>query len=205
MLVFRHNFRHPHTFTKGCAQIHHLHSQHHKATSFFSNPTSSPSPTPPLLLGPLPLRIISSVLFFPCSPFLIPSLRPSPHPSHPPDALCSTRAASPSLSAPPGFLSFHLLFPSHSLIFHLSSFSSSAVSGPGASCGLPYSISHFYPSSTPFLFLTLSLFSFSFLSFPLTLAHIYTSVQCSRSQQRAQAPVFCRQKAVLAAKVSCPT
>lgn len=149
-----------------------------------SHSTSSARPSPPSH------NFICS-FFSACLPFLIPSLRPSPQPSHPPNALCSTWAASPSLSAPPGFLSLHLLFPSHSLIFHLSSFSSSAVSGPGASCGLPYSISHFYPSSTPFLFLTLSLFSFSFLSFPLTLAHIYTSVQCGRlnSERRLQCSV----------------
>lgn len=48
------------------------------------------------------------------------------------------------------------------------------VSGPGASCGLPYSISHFYPTSPPFHIFTLFLFPFSFVSLLLTQVHIYT-------------------------------
>lgn len=74
----------------------------------------------------------------------------------------------PAPSSSTSFASFLLTPPSLFLILHLSSFTtpSSAVSGPGASCGLPYSISHFALPQLPF---------FSFLPSSRSLSHFYPS------------------------------
>lgn len=87
----------------------------------------------------------------------------------------------------------HLLFffPFYSLIFHLSFFTtpSSALSGPGASCGLPYSISHFTLPLLLFFSFLPSLLPFSFLSFPLTLRLIFIHPVKAAANNRCNPPL----------------
>lgn len=187
MLVFRHNFRHPHAqrhtfiprthapppFTASQGHLF-FSSPHLLRLSLFlccSHPLPCPSP---------PLPRVTSYFFF-ClhltsfPPLLpLPSLSPGPLsslcPLFHPSFMSLTFFLSPSLSSSSSStFSFSFSLPLLNLPPLLLLHPPSAVSGPGASCGLPYSISHFYPSSTPFLIFTLSLFPFSFLSFPLTL------------------------------------
>lgn len=98
VLVFHHNFRHPHAHKRemythsSATQIHLLHSQHHKATSSSPAPTSTHPPSPSISLSLslpasslLPLSIIPTALFPQVSPpfYFLSSSPPTLHPSNP--------------------------------------------------------------------------------------------------------------------------
>lgn len=98
VLVFHHNFRHPHAHKRemythsSATQIHLLHSQHHKATSSSPAPTSTHPPSTSISLSLslpasslLPLSIIPTALFPQVSPpfYFLSSSPPTLHPSNP--------------------------------------------------------------------------------------------------------------------------